>query len=78
MALHTSKALQKEKVPMQLVDFIQLSTMATSYNLHFVNYSLGKKYVTQFIPTLVWKQVYQTTYLDSYLTEETLKDCETL
>ncbi len=51
--------------------------MVTSYNLHFVNYSLGKKQITQLIPTLVWKQVYtdyQTAYLDSYLTEKTLKD----
>jgi hypothetical protein len=77
MALHKSKALWKEKVPSQLVDSIQLSTMATSYNLHFVNYILGKKHATQVIPFLVWKQVYidyQTTYLDSCLMEETLKD----
>jgi hypothetical protein len=51
--------------------------MATSYNLHFANYSLSKKNVTQLIPTTMWKQVYthyQTTYLHSYLVEETLKD----
>jgi hypothetical protein len=77
MALHRSKAFWREKVPRQLVNSIQFNTMVTSYNLHFVNYSLGKKQITQLIPTLVWKQVYtdyQTAYLDSYLTEKTLKD----
>jgi hypothetical protein len=51
--------------------------MATSYNLHFANYSLSKKHVSQLIPTTMWKQLYidyQTTYLDSYLMEETLED----
>jgi hypothetical protein len=50
--------------------------MATSYNLHFANYSLGNKQVTQLIPPIVWKQVYidyQTTYLDSNLLEKTFK-----
>jgi len=77
MALHRSKALcSKEKIPRQLVDSIQFNTMATSYNLHFANYSLGKKQVTQLILIVVWKQIYinyQTTYLDSYLAEKTLK-----
>jgi hypothetical protein len=51
--------------------------MAISYNLHIANYSLGKKHVTQLIPTIVWKHVYtdyQTIYPNSYLTKETLKD----
>jgi hypothetical protein len=51
--------------------------MATSYNLQFANYSLSKKQVTQLIPIVVWKQVYidyQTTYLDSCIVEETLKN----
>jgi hypothetical protein len=51
--------------------------MVIFYNLHFANYNLGKKHVTQLIPTIVWKQVYidyQTTYLDSYYTEKTFKD----
>jgi hypothetical protein len=78
MALHSSKALYpKEKIPRQLVDSVQFNTMVTPYNLHFANYSLGKKHVTQLIPTIVWKQIYtdyQTIYLDSYLTEETFKD----
>jgi hypothetical protein len=56
MSLHSSKALHpKEKILKQLVDFVQLSTMATFYNLHFANYSLGKKQVTQFIPIVMWK-----------------------
>lgn len=78
MALHRSKALHlKEKIPRQLVDFVQLNTMATFYNLHVANYNLGKKHVIQLIPTIVLKQVYtnyQTIYLDSYLMEETFKD----
>ncbi len=77
MVLHRFEALWKEKVLRQLVDSIQLNTMATSYNLHFVNYSLGKKHVIQLIPTLMWKQVYidyQTIYHDSYLMEKNFKD----
>jgi hypothetical protein len=78
MALHRSKALHpKEKIPRQLVDYVQFNTMVISYNLHFANYSLGKKHVTQFIPIIVWKQVYmdyQTAYLYSYLMEKTFKD----
>jgi hypothetical protein len=77
MKLHKIKAPHKEKVPRQVIDFIQLNTMATSYNLHFANYSLGKKHVTQLILILVWKQVYidyQAKHLDSYLAKETFKD----
>jgi hypothetical protein len=37
MALHRSKApYLKEKIPKQLVDSIQLSTMVTTYSLHFL------------------------------------------
>ncbi len=51
MALHKFKALcPKEKIPKKLVDYVHLSTMATFYTLHFANYSLGKKQVTQLIP----------------------------
>jgi hypothetical protein len=57
--------------------------MSTFYNLHFANYNLNKKQVIQFIPIVVWKQIYtnyQVTYLDSYLAEGTFKDqwCDTL
>jgi len=51
--------------------------MATSYNLHFANYSLGKKLVVQFIHVIMLKQVYtnyQTIYPNSYLVKKTLKD----
>jgi hypothetical protein len=51
--------------------------MSTSYNLHFANYGLNKKQVIQFIPIVVWKQIYtnyQVTYLDSYLVKATFKD----
>jgi hypothetical protein len=60
------RLLQKEKYLMQLVESLHLSTMATSYNLHFVAYNTSKKHVTQLIPTIVWKQIYinyQKTYL---------------
>ncbi len=55
---------------MQLVDSISLNTMATSYHLHFANYSLGKKQVIQLISITMLKQVYidyQTIYPNSYL-----------
>jgi hypothetical protein len=56
MALHRFKAPHpKEKIPRQLVDYVQLNTMATSCNLHFANYGLGKKYVTQLILVVVSK-----------------------
>jgi hypothetical protein len=46
MALRRSKAFGlKEKIPRQIVDYVQLSTIVTSYNLHFANYNLGKKHV---------------------------------
>jgi len=55
--------------------------MATSYNLHFVNYNMGKKQVSQLV--VIWKQVYasyQMVYLDLIFVEEILKDhlCDTL
>ncbi len=56
--------------------------MATSYNLHFVNYNMGKKQVSQLI-LVIWKQVYtnyQMVYLDLIFVKEILKDhlCDTL
>jgi hypothetical protein len=43
VSVHKAKALWKENVPRQIVEFVQLSTMVTSYNLYFENYSIGKK-----------------------------------
>jgi hypothetical protein len=51
--------------------------MVMFYNLHFINYSLGKKHVIQLILVVVWKQVYtdyEANHLDSYLAKETFKD----
>jgi hypothetical protein len=77
VVLHKVKALWREKVLRQLDYFFLLNAIATFYNLHFANYSLGKKQIIQFTLVVVWKQVYidyQATYLGSYLVEETLKD----
>jgi hypothetical protein len=77
VVLHKVKAFRMEKVLRKLVYFFLLNAIATFYNLHFANYSLGKKQVIQFTLVVVWKQVYidyQATYLDSYLVEETFKD----
>ncbi len=41
-----------------MVESIQLTTMATLYNMHFVSYNMGKKQATQRIPTIVWNQIY--------------------
>jgi len=32
--------------------------MATFYNMHFGSYNMGKKQVTQLIPTIPLKQIY--------------------
>lgn len=77
VVLHKVKAFWREKVLGQLVCFFLLNAIANFYNLHFANYSLGKKQVIQFTLFVVWKQVYinnQVTYLDSYLVEETFKE----
>ncbi len=77
MALHKAKALQKEEVPSQLFDVIQLNTMAIFYNLYFANYNLGKKQITQLILATMWKQIYtdyQVTHLNSYIVKETFQD----
>jgi hypothetical protein len=39
---------------------IQLNTLAVVYNLHFRQYSKGKKKVTQLILSAIWKSVYAT------------------
>jgi len=41
--------------------------MAISYNLHFANYNMGNKYMTQFILPTMWKQMhinYQVIYFN--------------
>jgi hypothetical protein len=56
--------------------------MATSYNVHFVNYNMDKNQVTQVILVAIWKKNYtnyQMVYFDLNFVEEILKDhlCET-
>jgi hypothetical protein len=41
-----------------IVDFVHLSSLANSYNHHFVLYSWNTKNVTHLIPIHVWKVVY--------------------
>jgi uncharacterized protein YaaW (UPF0174 family) len=51
--------------------------MVVSYTGHFAKYSIGKKQVTQVIPSAIWKNVYldyQKEYPNSTIAEETLKD----
>jgi hypothetical protein len=51
--------------------------MAIFYNLRFANYNLGKKQITQLIPTTMWKQIYidyQVTHPNSYIVKKTFKD----
>ncbi len=83
IALHKVEASQTKKAPKQMMKSIQHNTMATFYNVHFMNYIMGRKQVTQ--PTFInfWKQIYlyyQTTYPNSTFVEETLEDhlCNTL
>jgi hypothetical protein len=77
VALHKTKALWEKNIPRQIVEFIQLSTMVTSYNLYFENYSIGKKQMIWLIFIAMWEQIYinyQVIYLNSIFVEETLKD----
>ncbi len=76
-SLHKAKALRKENIPRQIVEFVQFSTMVTSYSLYFESYSIGKKRMIWLIFIAMWKQIYinyQVIYLDSIFVEETLKD----
>jgi hypothetical protein len=68
VALHKAKTLWKENVPRQIVEFVQLNTMVTSYNLYFESYSIDKKKMIWLIFIAMWKQIYinkQVIYLDS-------------
>ncbi len=37
------------------MEYVQLNTLVATYNLHFGHYSKSMKSVTQFIPSVVWK-----------------------
>lgn len=74
---HRAKAPRRDKGNRVMVESTHLSTMVASYNQQFGEYSKTKKHVTQLIPSIVWKAVYEN-YLQSYpestLAEDTLKD----
>jgi superfamily II DNA helicase RecQ len=58
------------------VHTVHLSTLISSYNTHFADYSVGRAKVTQVIPGKVWKAVYEDykrTFPDSVFTEDGLK-----
>jgi hypothetical protein len=54
------KTLARQNAQQQMVELVHLNTMVATYNHHFVVYNQGKKKVTQFIPSIVWKVVYNT------------------
>ena len=61
----------------EIVASDHLSTLISSYNVHFAEYSTGRKNVTQVIPSLVWKNVYSDyikIYPNSTFKETTLKE----
>jgi hypothetical protein len=58
ITLYQAKVLQEDKPHRALVEYLQLNTLATMYNLHFGHYSKGKKHVTQLILGKVWKSIY--------------------
>jgi hypothetical protein len=53
-----TKTPWKDKNPRCIVDFMHLSSMATSYNHHFMLYNWDRNNVTQLILSHVWKVVY--------------------
>jgi len=68
---------RKDRQPWTIGEFLHLNTMVTSYQRHFVIYLTDKKKVTQLIPSLVWKVVYdeyKETYINLVFQEDTLKD----
>jgi len=57
--MRPTKAPQKDKNLRCIVDYVHLSSMAASYNHHFMLYNRNKNNVTQLIPNQVWKVVYK-------------------
>jgi hypothetical protein len=72
-----SAASGRSKPTRLLVESLHLSYMVSAYNQFFASYSINWKNVSQLIPSLVWKDVYEhycKQFPDSQLKEETLKD----
>jgi hypothetical protein len=57
--MRPTKAPRKNKNLRCIMDFVHLSSMATSYNHHFMLYNQDKNNATQLIPSQVWKVVYK-------------------
>jgi hypothetical protein len=57
--MRPTKALRKDKNLKCIVDFVHLSSMAASYNRHFMFHNWDRSNVTQLIPSQVWKVVYK-------------------
>jgi hypothetical protein len=71
---HSPRAAKKAKNARQIVDTVHLSTLISSYNTHFADFSVGRAKVTQVIPGKVWKAVYDYNkyFPDSIFTEDAL------
>jgi hypothetical protein len=72
---HFPRATKKAKTARQTVHTVHLSTLITSYNIHFADYSVVRTKVTKVIPRKVWKAVYEDykkTFPDSLFTEDAL------
>ena len=72
-----SKAPRREKGSRPIVNYLHLSCLVASYNVHFAKYCKDRKQVTQLVHSLVWKEVfkeYKEHNTNSHFVEETLND----
>jgi hypothetical protein len=70
--MDTSKAAKRE-----IVGSDHLSMLVSSYNGHFADYSIGWKNVSQVIPSVVWKKVFNDfveIFPNCTIKESTLKE----
>jgi hypothetical protein len=77
LAMHVSKAPQREKGNRAIVESTHLSNMCVAYNHHFTIYSKNKSKNTQLIHNVVWKVVYvsyKSHYLESEFQKRTVKE----
>jgi len=47
------------------MEFMQFNLLVASYDIHFAVYYFDKKKMSQLIPNVVWKSIYQD-YLKAY------------
>jgi hypothetical protein len=47
------------------MEFMQFNLLVASYDIHFAAYYFDKKKMSQLIPNVVWKSIYQD-YLKAY------------